>query len=474
MRSSTGSLTYRERVNSVIFDFIWPTLYGDSEELGRKEHEKLEEEEKLIGEAASNLGSDEEKLKGYLGVCEKLLEAEGSRKAGIEARLLSTAGLVSIAGTVVMGALFSLASENLAISSSIARVVLATGCLYLTVQLVAALHASVRGLRATGYAVDRPHELLPPRGTKHSVYLRRRIQLVLVRVAENRQVNNGKLDQLNIAHTALHNFLWGLLGVALIAFVAASAWLMPNTLMSSELPLPGGVNPPKGDGMSLGQPLSLISTGIFLLALGGVLLGLSNSTSRRVVAAAITSSGLGFTLLGAGNLDATLFKVERLIGELRFEVSVGSKSRPHHAFIRRIATVGPFPDGEHLLATGEVASCVTLALAQYKGKPIGGWEVVGRVDKRQLRPDRAKVYGSNQALAMARASWVAQEALSQQSSFDITHAVVSVGGARRVGEAVYAGDLQSDRAVDIFVIVNASLNDKGVADLPGPVICPMR
>lgn len=458
----------------MIYDFIWPTVEGDSEELDRQEREKLEEEIKLITEAAFHLGSDEEKLKGHLSVCEKLLETEGSRKAGIEARLLSTAGLVSVAGTVVMGALFSLASEKLALNSSIARVLLAVGCLYLTVQLVAALHASVRGLRATGYVEDRPHELLPPRGTRYSVHLRRRIQQVLVRVAEHRQVNNGKLNQLNIAHTALHNFLWGLLGVALIACIVASAWSLPSMLMPSELPLSGGVNPPKGDGTDLGQPVFLISTGIFFLTLGGVLLGLSNSTSRSVIAAAITISGLGFTLLGTGKLNVTLVEIDKLIGELRFEVPVGSKRHPSYAFIRRIATVGPFPDGEHLLATGEVAKCVTLALAQYKGKPIGGWEVVGRVDKHQLRPDRAKIYGSNQALAMARASWVAQETLSLQSSIDMSHAIVSVGGARKVGASVDAGDLQSDRAVDIFAIVNASLNDKGVPDLPEPVVCPQR
>jgi hypothetical protein len=295
-----------------------------------------------------------------------------------------------------------------------------------------------------------------------------------VRVAEHRQVNNGKLNQLNIAHTALHNFLWGLLGVALIACIVASAWSLPSMLMPSELPLSGGVNPPKGDGTDLGQPVFLISTGIFFLTLGGVLLGLSNSTSRSVIAAAITISGLGFTLLGTGKLNVTLVEIDKLIGELRFEVPVGSKRHPSYAFIRRIATVGPFPDGEHLLATGEVAKCVTLALAQYKGKPIGGWEVVGRVDKHQLRPDRAKIYGSNQALAMARASWVAQETLSLQSSIDMSHAIVSVGGARKVGASVDAGDLQSDRAVDIFAIVNASLNDKGVPDLPEPVVCPQR
>ncbi len=375
----------REVVNPVISDFIWPTLDGDPVKIDCEERKKLKTETDLIAKAASNLGSDEEKLKWHLGKCEKLLEAEGSRKASIDARLLSTAGLVSIAATVVLGNLFTLSSEKLTLNSANARVALMAGCLYLSLQLVAALQASVRGLRATRYDVDELHKLLPSQGIKHSFHLRHRIEQVLVRVAEHRQTNNGKLDQLNIAHTALRNFLWGLLVVALIAFVVPLAWPISCSPMLSELPWPDQVNHAKCHVISLfKQSLFSVSIGIFFLTLGGVLLGLSNSTSRRVVAVAITIIGLGFTILGMDKLDTTLFRIDRMINELRLEVPMVTKSLPHHAFVRRIATVGPFPDGELLLSIDEVAKCLTFALAQYEGRSIGGWEVVGRVDKRQF------------------------------------------------------------------------------------------
>ncbi len=463
----------KEAVFERMADFIWPRLAGSSDDHTRQEHEKLTEETTLISKAADALRSDESQLGGYLAACEKLFEAEGSRKSSIEARLLSIAGLVSIAGTVVLGALFSLATEKLTFGSPIAKFVLSAGCLYLTIQLVAALHASVRGLRATGYVEDQPHERLPIPGATKCAYLLRRIKQVLVRVAEHRQVNNGKLDQLNIAHVALHNFLWGLLGVAVVTFIVAQLPMPSLPISAGRPPAVGRVLPEEGlSQLGFGQPVFLISAGMSLFTLGVALFAFSTTTSRRVLAAAMTASGLGLTLLGTGKLDATLFKIDKLIGELRFEVSVGAKGNRHHAFIRRVVTVGPFPDGDHLLADTEVANCISLALEKYKGTPIGGWEVVGRVDKRQLRPDRAKVYGSNQALAMARASWVAQRAMATQSSFDLAHAVVSVGGARGIGASVGGGDLESDRAVDVFAVVNAGLNEKGAADLPGPVVCP--
>lgn len=454
-------------------DFVWPRLAGRSDDHTRQENEKLNEETTLISKAADALRSDESQLGGYLAACDKLSEAEGSRKAGIEARLLSIAGLVSIAGTVVLGALFSLATEKVAFGSPIAKLLLSVGCLYLTIQLVAGLHASVKGLTATGYIEDQPHERLPLPGATQCAYLRRRIKQVLVRVAEHRQVNNGKLDQLKIAHVALQNFLWGLLGVAVVTFVVVqfptpvepplvSAPLEVGRVFSAE----GWARP------GLGQPVFWICAGMFLFTIGSGLFALSTTTSGRVLAAAMTASGLGLTLLGTGKLDATLINIDRLIGELRLEVSVGAKENRHRAFIRRVATVGPFPDGDHLLADSEVASCISFALEKYKGAPIGGWEVVGRVDKRQLRPDRAKIYGSNQALAMARASWVAQRAMAAHSSFDLSHAIVSVGGARGIGASVGGGDLALDRAVDVFAVVNVVLNESGAAELPEPVVCP--
>lgn len=459
---------------TAIADLVWPTLEGEPKDHERREHEKLAAETKLITEAASSLGSNEAQLRVHLGVSENLLESERSRKAGVEARLLSMAGLVSIAGTVVLGALFSLATEKLTFGAPLARTVLSAGCLYLALQLVAALRASVKGLQATGYFEDQPHELLPSKGVKQSVYLRHRIQQILVRVAEHRQINNGKLDQLKIAHVALRNFLWGLLGVALAAFVVAVAWPPQNSQLPPGPSLSVGPMPLKAEleGTDLKEPVLLIATGICLLALGGTLLTFSRASLRRIAGATMAACGVGLTLFGTGKLDATLFKIDKVIGELRFDLSADTRGKTHQAFIRRIVTVGPFPDGGHLLAEADVIKCVSSALDQYDEKLIGGWEVVGRVDKRQLRSDVAKVYGSNQTLAMMRAKWVTQKVMTSKSSFDLTHAIVSVGGAREGGISVGPDDLQSDRVVDVFAVVNASISDRGMADLPKPVVCP--
>lgn len=392
-----------QRFMSIAVDIIWPTLDGDSNQHEKQENEKLAKETQAVSEAVANLPSDLDDLKEYLAASEKLLDAEGSRKSGIESRLLNAAGLVSIAGTVVLGTLFSLAGEKLTLGPPPARAILTVGCLYLSLQLVAALHSAVKGLQAAGYVEDQPHELLPRNGLKHTVYVRERIERLLVRVAEHRRVNNGKLDQLKIAHCAMRNFLWGLLGVAVIASAVSIVW--PPSPSEASCPTGARCGPKAQD------------------------------------------------------------------GELRLEL-FPTKARPQETFIRRLVTVGPFPDGDHLLSEEQIAKCVLSAIDKYKGLRIGGWELVGRVDKRRLKEERMAIYGSNQALAMARASWVARKILTSQPSFDLAHAVITIGGARGVGAPIGTTDLQSDRAVDVFALVNARTAEEGSDELPDPVVCP--
>lgn len=381
-------------------DLLWPSLEGNTQRHEREEESKLEEERLRIAKAAANLPSDEDILKEHLASSEKLLEGERSRKSSIEARLLNMAGLVSIAGTVVLGTLFSLATEKLPLDSGWARITLTMGCLYLAIQLIAALRASVRGLQAIGYTEDQPHALLLPKGLKRTVFLRERIEQILIRVAEHRRVTNKKLDQLNIAHHAMRNFLLGLLTLAIAACMITLLRPHPSTSCHEDA--------------QCGKP----------------------------------------------------------IGELRLEFLFNGATPQQQTIMQRIVTIGPFPDGDHLLVQEQVAQCVQSVMAQYKGLSIGGWEVVGRVDKRQLTWERAAVYGSNQTLAMSRASWVAQQILTPLPTFDMTHAVILVGGAQSVGTSVSINDLQSDRAVDVFALINSTAVDAALINLPKPAICP--
>jgi hypothetical protein len=141
----------------------------------------------------------------------------------------------------------------------------------------------------------------------------------------------------------------------------------------------------------------------------------------------------------------------------------------------KIAIVGPFPDGDHLLSQETVLSCVREALKPYGDIQFSGWQIIGRVDKRQLRKDRATIYGSNQALAMARAVWVTDYVLSQIASFDPATAIVSVGGARSIGAKVGDSERRLDRAVDIYALFDREIrliNSSKPPTETRTIVCP--
>ena len=177
-------------------DLIWPSLDGDANEHAAQERERLDTEMQAIKQAVTKLRPNEEELKGYLAASEKLLETENSRKGGIESRLLNAAGLVSIAGTVVLGALFSLASEKLTLSTPWARITLTLGCLYLAVQLVAALHAAIKGLQASISDLGDAREALADRLTRVEARLRRQFTSLDILVAQMRNTGNYLSSQL--------------------------------------------------------------------------------------------------------------------------------------------------------------------------------------------------------------------------------------------------------------------------------------
>lgn len=445
---------------AALIDLFWPSLEGDASLQARHEKDKLSAEKRRIARAAKNLPSDEEQLREHLKSSEQLLEQEQSRKSGVEARLLNMAGLVSIAGTVVLGALFSLASDKLSLDSGWARIALTVGCFYLAVQLVAALHASVRGLQATGYLEDQPHAILPRKGLQQTVFLRQRVQHVLERVAENRSINNKKLDQLNLAHCAMKNFLWGLLLVAIAACVAALIRL-PPFLASDTL----------ATSVSLGVPIALIAGGLCMIVLGLALLVVGGASARRVIGLIMVVSGLGVGVLGIGKLDAGFLSVDGFSSDLHLEGRSNSTASAQPAIVRRVVTIGPFPGDEQLLSREQITQCVESAITQYKGLSIGAWEVVGRIDKRPTVEEQAARYRSHQVLAISRASWVVQQILASHSPFDFEHTIIAIGEVRGVGEDVDIGNLQSNDAVDVYAMLWSESGEVEIAHLPGPVVC---
>jgi hypothetical protein len=172
------------------------------------------------------------------------------------------------------------------------------------------------------------------------------------------------------------------------------------------------------------------------------------------------------SLFGGNKLELVGLKFDKLIGKLELSLSMHQSAMPRKILLTRIVTLGPFPPGEHKLNQEAVLSCMREAFKPYSDIPISGWQIIGRVDKHQLRADHATIYGSNQSLAMARAVWVADNALSLLPSFDPETAVISIGGARNVGTKVDDSELQLDRAVDIYVLLDREIPRTPLAATP--------
>lgn len=206
----------------MLLDWFWPTLERPSAAQQERAQQRRDVELQDIASGVARLDADDPRLKELLASANKTLDDENARRAGAEARLLSIAGLTSIAGTIVLGTLIAFAGDKPPIAEPVARRGISLFCLYLAIQLFAALLASVRGLLTRGYEEDKPHEMLPADAASWVDFMRIRIAMVLGRVDAHRQVNNEKLSELNVAHRAVKNFLVGLALVALVA--SGRAW----------------------------------------------------------------------------------------------------------------------------------------------------------------------------------------------------------------------------------------------------------
>ena len=308
-----------------------------------------------------------------------------------------------------------------------------------------------------------------------------RLKRYLLHEITQREVNEIKRDNLEIGNRAINNYLWGLLFLTIMVIIST---LIPSSTFScipaSEIiqsPKQITTTPTTGGNVADSMPVTfLIALAATFATLGAALLFLGKTFLQKIIGGIMFVAGLTFGVSGKAKFDTTLFKLDSLIGNVQVKLGKVEKTventRPYYTFIRKVVTVGPFPDGEHLLDARSTVECVRNALALYDKTPIGGWEVIGRVDKRQLKPQPMGIYGSNQALAMARASWVVQKMLMPQPIFNVEHTVMSVGGAQGIGISVGANDMQSDRAVDVFAMVNSHNDKDALAALPKPVICP--
>ncbi|GKS85487.1 hypothetical protein AVMA1855_15065 [Acidovorax sp. SUPP1855] len=472
-------------------DWVFPRLEGNEEKLLDRERKRALKEAEVVADAVEKLPSNIEGLKGYLADAEKLLEKEQSRRQSVEARLTSIIGLMSIAATVVLSGLLAMATGTMLMPTLATRFVLVLGLLYLALQLYVALSEAVKGLSKQVGSAETGPSLFPARSGQERRFLRSRIEKKLGHLAESRTSTNAKLDRMAVAQVALRNFLAGLLVLAFAAAFFALLRDLPRAstpcVANSEVVCPDrGKNPVPEANLPLPAvdtsfqtsdlvwPVIMVATGIPLAVLGLFLLLSGPPLRRSKTGLALIVSGLALSLLGGSKIELVGGKFENLIGRLEVSLFAQRGAPGTKINLTRLATVGPFPDGDHRLDEAPIVNCLRAALKPLSDESIIGWQIVGRVDKRGLRPDRAAIYGSNQALAMARAVWVRDHLLAKQEGFNPASAIVSVGGARNLGGKFDDGDLTSDRVVDIHVFLQRAEPKPGAntSPLSVPVVCP--
>ena len=205
-------------------DAFWPSTTPLSSEEIKRERQRVADDTAQLERAIGGLTGEETELKDMLSFSAKALDEENARKASVEARLLNIAGLLSIAGTVVLGTLVTIARDATPLPGrGMVTAAIAVCCVYLTVQLALAIHASIIGLRLMGYIDSRPFELIPEPSEGRVAFMRRRIQENLSRLDEHRSTNNRKASQLGVAYCAVRNVLVGLPVLAIVAFAGIYA-----------------------------------------------------------------------------------------------------------------------------------------------------------------------------------------------------------------------------------------------------------
>lgn len=197
------------------------------------------------------------------------------------------------------------------------------------------------------------------------------------------------------------------------------------------------------------------------LILGGIVLALVGRRSRVAIATGVGVSvvGLALSLTARGQLEFTALRLDKLIGSLQGSLQITYAPKQDvtgQPLFAHIVSIGPFPTAENELDADAVTACVANAIQSFGAPAPTGWHIVGGVDKRVLRAHKAAVYGTNQALAMARAVWVRDNVLVKVEGPQVaSDAMVTIAGASNVGTIVDDTRLAADRSVQLYAFVSS-------------------
>jgi hypothetical protein len=207
-----------ERLRDALWPAVTPTSPAEAVAEAQRERERRARDDAAIDALA--VVSDDDVLRDAATTVQASLDDERDRRASAETRLTTVLGMVSIAASVAFGALTAVFSKGFQGVPTIEAFLAALLMVYAVLQLVIALLAALRGLVRREYLASLPADLLRAPAETLNAHLRRQMRLMTIASAQHAEVNSRKVEAMDVAHTALRNFVIAVL--CLSVFVAAA------------------------------------------------------------------------------------------------------------------------------------------------------------------------------------------------------------------------------------------------------------
>lgn len=150
------------------------------------------------------------------------MAAESDRRRAVEAKLVAAGTVAPISVTVLAAVVTFATSGRTAQYTHSSVVAIAFAGLYASLQFLRATVAAVQGLRRRSYAAPRITDILNDATGSEDGYLTARCLDLAARIEQHREVTNGRVSDLALAHDAILN--------AIVGLVAAVAFLLIVTL----------------------------------------------------------------------------------------------------------------------------------------------------------------------------------------------------------------------------------------------------
>jgi hypothetical protein len=195
---------------SWLVDLFWPRIDSWSQEKENEENEKLDRLKQNDLSALAAMPDETNTITSAKETVKFLSEEERDRKESVASRLKSIIGLASVSATLALG--FQAWIMNIQHSANHSlSLLLSVINLYVVVQLVCALLASVKGLQGSPYLMLVAEDLVQKHDEEYFESEKRIMCEHIMCIHFNQKLNTEKFQHLAVAHRALKNYLWGIL-----------------------------------------------------------------------------------------------------------------------------------------------------------------------------------------------------------------------------------------------------------------------